>query len=197
MCVSEGHPCHWLRGCLPRGEHWPHTQALPRQRCVVNNRRAMTEGKHAQTQASIKVKDGCGCNGRALYRHVINTWGGFSTAQREEARGHVVSVDPDICISKAREVCMSPRQISRYDFSRTAESGDTCPHLLTLHILTIQISCWLNGPRSGVIITWFWIILDKQMTFFHNFVTTAVYRVNKTRFNIYLFLVNEKNVCRV
>lgn len=46
---------------------------IPRQRRVVNNRRAMTEGRHTQTEISIKVKDGCGCNGRALYRHVINT----------------------------------------------------------------------------------------------------------------------------
>lgn len=73
------------RGCLPRGNCWPHTQALPRQRCVVNNRRAMTEGRHTQTQISIKVKDGCGCNGRALYRHVINTWGGFTKPEREGA----------------------------------------------------------------------------------------------------------------
>lgn len=66
-------------GCLPRCDCWPHTQALPRQRRVVNNRRAMTEGRHTQTEISIKVKDGCGRNRRALYRRVINTWGGSAT----------------------------------------------------------------------------------------------------------------------
>lgn len=60
------------RGCLPRGDCWPRTQAFPRQRRVVNNRGAMTEGRHTQTQAGIKVKDGCGCNRRAPHRHVIN-----------------------------------------------------------------------------------------------------------------------------
>lgn len=135
------------RGCLPRGDCWPHTQALPRQRCVVNNRRATTEGRPTQTQISVKVKDGCGCNGRALYRHVINTGGG-----REQRNSHVVSVDPDICISNAWQACMSiwfqPHRRVRW----------LPPHLLTLQTLTVHISCWPSGWRSGVIkimIMWF------------------------------------------
>lgn len=119
------------RGCLPWDDCWPHTQALPRQRCMVNNRRATTEGRHTQIQISIKVKDGCRRNGRALYRHVINTWGGFTTLEREAAERHVASTDSDICISNAWEVCMSQWQLSQYDVSRIAESGDsplTCSH---------------------------------------------------------------------
>lgn len=73
-------------GCLPRSDCQPHTQALPRQRRVVNNRRVMTEGRRTQTQISIKVKDGCGCNGRALYQHVINIGGGFTKPGRQRGK---------------------------------------------------------------------------------------------------------------
>lgn len=67
MCVCiPGPPDVIGYGCLPKGDCWPHTQALSRQRRVVNNRKAMTEGRQTQTEITIKVKDGGRCNSSSL-----------------------------------------------------------------------------------------------------------------------------------
>lgn len=106
-----------------------HTQALPRQRCVVNNRRAMTEGRHTHKhRAASRLKMGVCVMGElfidtSLIHEGRKMEGGSGDTWRRR----------DICISNTWEDCIHVTSTAQSIFQPHQRVRWLPPHLLTLH----------------------------------------------------------------